>query len=157
MTDYADQAPPRRQYDNMPETAGEDKSIGEAMGDVTRDLSLLVQQELALAKAEVSQTATRAGQTAGMFAGAAVAAVLVRGLLVARPVGGNQRPDWAWLGGGHRGCHLAGGRRGALLGCPRPNEEDQRDRRRRPRLCAKFRTHSKDTRRETYDYQQRPR
>ena len=76
MTDYADQAPPRRQYDDMPETAGEDKSIGEAIGDVTRDLSVLVQQELALAKAEVRQTATRAGQTAGMFAGAAVAAFL---------------------------------------------------------------------------------
>jgi hypothetical protein len=76
MTDYADQAPPRRQYNEMPETAGGDKSIGEAIGDVTRDLSLLVQQELALAKAEVRQTTTRAGQTAGMFAGAAVAAFL---------------------------------------------------------------------------------
>ena len=43
---------------------------------MTRDLSVLVQQELALAKAEVRQTATRAGQTAGMFAGAAVAAFL---------------------------------------------------------------------------------
>jgi len=75
MTDYTDQAPPRRQYDDMPET-GADKSIGEAIGDVTRDLSVLVQQELALAKAEVRQTATRAGQTAGMFAGAAVAALL---------------------------------------------------------------------------------
>ena len=76
MTDYADQAPPRRQYDDGAETAGGDKSIGEAIGDVTRDLSLLVQQELALAKAEVRQTTTRAGQTAGMFAGAAVAALL---------------------------------------------------------------------------------
>lgn len=76
MTDYADQAPPRRGYNEMPETAGGDKSIGEAIGDVTRDLSLLVQQELALAKAEVRQTTTRAGQTAGMFAGAAVAAFL---------------------------------------------------------------------------------
>ena len=43
---------------------------------MTRDLSVLVQQELALAKAEVSQTVTRVGQTAGMFAGAAVAAFL---------------------------------------------------------------------------------
>ena len=68
MTDYAGPAPPGRQYDDMPETTGADKSIGEAIGDVTRDLSVLVQQELALAKAEVRQTATRAGQTAGMFA-----------------------------------------------------------------------------------------
>jgi hypothetical protein len=77
MTDYTDQAPPRRQYGDVAETTGGDKSIGEAIGDVTRDLSVLVQQELALAKAEVRQTATRAGQTAGMFAGAAVAAFLL--------------------------------------------------------------------------------
>jgi hypothetical protein len=76
MTDYAGQAPPRGQYSDIPETPAGDKSIGEAMGDVTRDLSVLVQQELALAKAEVRQSATRAGQTAGMFAGAAVAAFL---------------------------------------------------------------------------------
>jgi Putative Actinobacterial Holin-X, holin superfamily III len=69
MTDYPGQAPPRRPYDDMPDTTGGDKSIGEAIGDVTRDLSVLVQQELALAKAEVRQTA-------GMFAGAAVAALL---------------------------------------------------------------------------------
>jgi hypothetical protein len=76
MTDYAGQAPSRRQYDDMSETTGADKSIGEAIGDVTRDMSVLVQQELALAKAEVRQAATRAGQTAGMFAGTAVAAFL---------------------------------------------------------------------------------
>ena len=75
MTDYTNQAPPRREYQDAPDTAGT-KSIGEALGDVTRDLSLLVQQELALAKAEVRQTVNRAGQTAGMFAGAAVAAFL---------------------------------------------------------------------------------
>ena len=76
MTDYADQAPPRREYQDATEAADGTKSIGEALGDVTRDMSVLVQQELALAKAEVRQTAARAGQTAGMFAGAAVAAFL---------------------------------------------------------------------------------
>ena len=76
MTDYADQAAPRRTYEDTAEPTGESKSIGEAIGDVTRDLSVLVQQELALAKAEVRQSATRAGQSAGMFAGAAVAAFL---------------------------------------------------------------------------------
>src|SRR5215218_7145333 len=54
MTDYAGQA--RRQYEDMPETGG--KSIGGGDGDVTRDLSVQVQQELALAKAEVRQAAT---------------------------------------------------------------------------------------------------
>ena len=76
MTDYADQAPPRREYQDATEAADGTKSIGEAIGDVTRDMSVLVQQELALAKAEVRQSASRAGQAAGMFAGAAVAAFL---------------------------------------------------------------------------------
>jgi hypothetical protein len=75
MTDFADQAPTRREYQNEPETA-ETKSVGEALADVTRDLSVLFRQELALAKAEVRQSTSRAGQAAGMFAGAAVAAFL---------------------------------------------------------------------------------
>jgi hypothetical protein len=76
MTDYAGQAPPRREYGDLSEPTAGTKSIGEALGDVTRDLSVLVQQELALAKAEVRQTVNRAGQAAGMFAGAAIAAFL---------------------------------------------------------------------------------
>jgi hypothetical protein len=96
MTDYAGQAPARRQYEDVPETGG-DKSIGEAIGDVTRDLSVLVQQELALAKAEVRQTATRAGQTAGMFAGAAVAAFLfVVFLSLALWVAISDRTGYGW-------------------------------------------------------------
>ena len=76
MTDYAGQAPPRRQYGDVPEPDAGTKSIGEALGDVTRDLSVLFQQEVALAKAEVRQTVNRAGQAVGMFAGAAIAAFL---------------------------------------------------------------------------------
>jgi Putative Actinobacterial Holin-X, holin superfamily III len=75
MTDYAGQAPPRPEYQEEPETAGP-KSVSEALANVTRDLSLLFQQELALAKAEVRQSTSRAGQAAGMYAGAAVAAFL---------------------------------------------------------------------------------
>lgn len=77
MTDYAGQAPPRRQYRDVGEPdAGTTKGIGEALGDVTRDLSVLFQQEVALAKAEVRQTVNRASQAVGMFAAAAVAAFL---------------------------------------------------------------------------------
>jgi hypothetical protein len=76
MTDYAGQAPPRRQYHDIPEIDAGTKSIGEALGDVTRDLSVLFQQEVALAKAEVRQSVNRASQAAGMYAGAAVAAFL---------------------------------------------------------------------------------
>lgn len=50
-----------------------DSSIGELISEVTRDLSTLVQQEVALAKAEVRESARSAGKGAGLFAGAAVA------------------------------------------------------------------------------------
>jgi hypothetical protein len=77
MTDYAGQAPPQRQYrEDVPDPNAGTKSIGDALGDVTRDLSVLVQQELALAKAEVRQTVNKAGQAVGMYAGAAIAAFL---------------------------------------------------------------------------------
>ena len=47
------------------------------MSEVSSDLSELVRQELALAKAEATQTATRAGKGAGMLVGAALAGVFV--------------------------------------------------------------------------------
>lgn len=55
----------------------EDRSIGEILSDVTTDLSVLMRQELELAKAELKQTATRAGTGAGLFGGAAVAVHMV--------------------------------------------------------------------------------
>ena len=55
----------------------ERRSLGQVLGDVSSDLSTLVRQELALAKAEVSQSATNAGKGVGMFAGAAVAGLLL--------------------------------------------------------------------------------
>lgn len=51
----------------------EERSIGELMGDVTRDLSVLLRQELDLAKAELRQSATQAGKGSGLLAGAGVA------------------------------------------------------------------------------------
>lgn len=48
-------------------------SVGELFSAVSEDLSTLVRQEIALAKAEATQTATQAGKGAGMFAGAGVA------------------------------------------------------------------------------------
>ena len=47
-------------------------SLGERLGDVTRDLSTLMRQEVALAKAELSQSASNAGKGIGMLVGAAV-------------------------------------------------------------------------------------
>jgi len=47
-------------------------SLGELLGDVTRDLSTLMRQEVELAKAELKQTTSRAGKGAGMLAGAGI-------------------------------------------------------------------------------------
>jgi hypothetical protein len=48
-------------------------SLGELLGDVTRDLSTLMRQEVELAKVEAKQSATRAGKGGGLLAGAGVA------------------------------------------------------------------------------------
>lgn len=52
------------------------RSLGEMLSAVTTNISTLMQQEVALAKAELTQTGTRAGKGIGMFAGAAVAGLL---------------------------------------------------------------------------------
>jgi Putative Actinobacterial Holin-X, holin superfamily III len=48
-------------------------SIGQLFGEISKDLSTLMRQEVALAKAEVSQSAKQASKGAGMFAGAGYA------------------------------------------------------------------------------------
>jgi hypothetical protein len=52
------------------------RSIGQILGDVSRDVSTLMRQEVALAKAELRQSSTRAGKGLGLYAGAGVAGVL---------------------------------------------------------------------------------
>jgi putative superfamily III holin-X len=59
------------------DTASEQQSLGELIGEVTKDLSTLMRQEVDLAKAELSQSAQRAGKGAGMLGGAAFAGYLV--------------------------------------------------------------------------------
>lgn len=51
-------------------------SLGDLLGEVTRDVSTLMRQELELAKAEVKESATRAGKGAGLLGGAGYAAVM---------------------------------------------------------------------------------
>ena len=58
------------------QTAG-DRSLGELISEVTTDLSTLMRQELELAKAELQQSASRAGKGAGMLGGAGVAGYFV--------------------------------------------------------------------------------
>lgn len=54
----------------------DEKSLGELVATATKDLSLLVQQEIALAKAEIKQDVAAAGKGAGLFGGAAGAGLL---------------------------------------------------------------------------------
>jgi hypothetical protein len=54
-----------------------DRSLGELISEVTTDLSTLMRQELELARAELQQSASRAGKGAGMLGGAAVAGYFV--------------------------------------------------------------------------------
>ena len=52
-------------------------SLGELLSDVSEDFSTLVRQEVELAKAEIRQSAKRAGKGAGMFAGAGISGHMV--------------------------------------------------------------------------------
>ncbi len=47
--------------------------LGELLGGVTRDISTLFRQEVELAKAEITETAKKAGKGAGRFGGAGAA------------------------------------------------------------------------------------
>ncbi len=57
--------------------APEESSLGDLLADVSHDLSTLMRQELALAKAELRESASRAGKGAGMLVGASEAARFV--------------------------------------------------------------------------------
>ena len=52
-------------------------SVGQLLGEVSRDLSTLMRQELELAKAELKVEAKKAGQGAGMFGAAGFAGYMV--------------------------------------------------------------------------------
>ena len=52
-------------------------SVGELIGEVTKDLSVLMRQELELAKAELKVEAKKAGQGAGAFGAAGFAGYMV--------------------------------------------------------------------------------
>jgi hypothetical protein len=55
----------------------EGTSVGQLIGEVTKDLSTLMRQELELAKVEVKAEAKKAGQGAGMFGTAGFAGYMV--------------------------------------------------------------------------------
>lgn len=77
-----------------------DSTLGELIGGVTRDLSTLMRQELALARAELTQEAGRAGKAAGAFGGAGVAGhfvLLFMSLAIWAGLFEVMHPGWAAL------------------------------------------------------------
>ncbi len=56
-----------------PEEKAGRTSFGDLLGGVTRDISMLFRQEVALARAELTDSAKRAGRGAGLYGGAGVA------------------------------------------------------------------------------------
>jgi F0F1-type ATP synthase assembly protein I len=59
------------------QSTGQDtRSVGEIVGDMSRDLSTLMHQEIDLAKTEMKQEVAKAGKGAGMFGGAGVAGLM---------------------------------------------------------------------------------
>jgi hypothetical protein len=58
---------------HQPDGDPRDRSIGHLLGDISRDVSMLVRQEVELAKAEVREDAKAAGKAGGMFGGAGFA------------------------------------------------------------------------------------
>ena len=55
---------------------GDERSLGEIVGDISHDLTTLVKQELELAKTELKEEAGKAGKGAGLLGGAGVSGLL---------------------------------------------------------------------------------
>ena len=60
-----------------PLQADDGRSIGLVLADITANISTLLRQEVALAKAELRQSGTQAGKGIGLLAGAGVAGLLL--------------------------------------------------------------------------------
>ncbi|WP_405372873.1 MULTISPECIES: phage holin family protein [unclassified Microbacterium] len=74
-------------------------SLGDLLGEVTRDLSTLMRQEIALAKAEVKESATTSAKGAGLLGGAGYAAsMVVLFLSIALWAGLSNVMDAGWAG-----------------------------------------------------------
>ena len=74
---------PRHSYDSSydptltpSESQAEASSLGDLLAEVSRDVSTLMRQEVELAKAEIRESAKRAGRGAGLLGGAGVAGML---------------------------------------------------------------------------------
>jgi hypothetical protein len=68
---------PARGYTGAQHGQDQEISLGERLGNVTRDLSTLMQQEVALAKAEVKQSSSQLGKGIGLLVGAGIGGFFV--------------------------------------------------------------------------------
>ena len=74
-------------------------SLGELLTEVTRDLSTLIRQEMALAKAELKETVKTSAKGAGLLGGAGYAALMaVLFLSIALWAGLSNVMDAGWAG-----------------------------------------------------------
>lgn len=74
-----------------------ERSTGDLVKELTREVSTLVRQEVELARAEVGRKARTTGTGLGMFGGAAIAALLALGSLTALAILAldGAMPSWA--------------------------------------------------------------
>lgn len=87
-----------------PESAEHERSsLGALFNDLTQNVSLLVRQEVELAKTELKESASSAGKSAGMYAGAGIAGHFVLFFLSLAAVFGLA----AWLGYGFAALAVA--------------------------------------------------
>lgn len=68
---------PEGAHTSEPEERARTESLGELFSSLTQNLSTLFRQEVALAKAEATDSAKRAGMGIGLYAGAAISAFLL--------------------------------------------------------------------------------
>jgi hypothetical protein len=74
-------------------------SVGQIMSNISSDLSTLMRQEVALAKAELKQEASKAGKAAGMLGGAGFAGYLtILFLSLALWAALGSEIGWGWSG-----------------------------------------------------------
>jgi MFS family permease len=74
-----------------------EKSIGELFKDLSAETSALIRQEMALAKAELSEKGKEAGKGAGLFGGAGVVGLLAGGALTAAIIALLDKAMDTWL------------------------------------------------------------
>jgi hypothetical protein len=74
-----------------------EKSIGELFKDLSAETSTLIRQEMALAKAELSEKGKEAGKGAGLFGGAGVVGLLAAAALTAAIIALLDKAMDTWL------------------------------------------------------------